>query len=90
MVRDKEGKNLSDDTWVRVEGDFSAATINGRQVSSLGADRVQPVSMPPPEKRDLFFQTIFTHPINPNFDIFDQPRKGALHGLKVNAQALRI
>lgn len=55
MVRDNEGKNLSNDTWVRVEGIFNTAAINGRQVSSIVADRVQPVPMPPPEKRYLFF-----------------------------------
>ena len=55
MVREKERGNLSNNTWVRVEGIFNTAMINGRQVSSISADRVQPIPMPPPEKRYMFF-----------------------------------
>ena len=55
MVKANEGGNLSNDTWVRVEGIFNTVTINGRQVSSISADRVQPIPLPPPEKRYMFF-----------------------------------
>ena len=47
--------NLKNDTWVRVIGLFNAETINGRQVPRIAADSVQPLPIPPPEKRYLFF-----------------------------------
>jgi len=46
---------LTNDTWVRVEGLFQLATIHGKQVSSILADRVLTISTPPPENRYLFF-----------------------------------
>lgn len=55
VVKENERGNLSNDTWVRVEGIFNTATINGRQVSSISADRVQPIPLPPPEERYMFF-----------------------------------
>ena len=55
MVRENESGNLSNDTWVRVEGIFNTATINGKRVSSIAADRVQLIPIPPAEKRYLFF-----------------------------------
>ncbi len=55
IVRGHEGETPSNDAWVRVEGIFNTATINGRGVSSIAADRVQLIPIPPPEKRYLFF-----------------------------------
>ena len=46
---------LENDTWVRVEGLFNFETIHDKQVFSIAADKVLPVSLPPPEKRYLFF-----------------------------------
>ena len=54
-VETKSRQDLKNDTWVRVEGLFSTATINGKQVSTISAARVQPLPTPPPEKRYLFF-----------------------------------
>jgi putative membrane protein len=55
MVRDTEGGNLSNDTWVRVEGIFNTATIKGKRISSIAADHIQRIPIPPAEKRYLFF-----------------------------------
>ena len=46
---------LENDTWVRVEGLFTVETIHAKQVSSIVADKVLPLSPPPPEKRYMFF-----------------------------------
>ena len=46
---------LNNDTWVRVNGIFTIETSNGKQVTSIAADRVQSIPPPPPEKRYLFF-----------------------------------
>jgi len=47
--------DLTNDTWVRVEGLFNLATMHGKQVFSIRADRVLPIPTPPPENRYLFF-----------------------------------
>jgi uncharacterized repeat protein (TIGR03943 family) len=54
-VETKSRQDLQNDTWVRVEGLFSTATINGKRVSVINAVRVQLLPTPPPEKRYLFF-----------------------------------
>ena len=48
-------ENLNNDAWVRVEGLFSLATINGKQVLSIAADKILPIPTPAPEMRYLFF-----------------------------------
>ena len=55
LVNSKIAEKYNNDDWVRVEGVFSFKTVNGRQVSSIAADSVQPIPAPPPEKRYLFF-----------------------------------
>jgi len=54
-VKSKIAEKYNSDDWVRVEGVFSFETVNGRQVSSIAADSVRPIPVPPPEKRYLFF-----------------------------------
>jgi len=39
---------------------------------------------------DICLQTIFAHPVYTNFHVFDHTREGALHGLQVYIQALRV
>ena len=46
---------LENDTWVRVEGLFSFEAVHDKQILSIAADKVLPISLPPPEKRYLFF-----------------------------------
>jgi uncharacterized repeat protein (TIGR03943 family) len=46
---------LENDAWVRVEGLFNFETIQDKQILSIAADKVLPISLPPPEKRYLFF-----------------------------------
>ncbi len=46
---------FNNDAWVRVKGVFKLETINDRQVASIVADLIQPIPIPPPEKRYLFF-----------------------------------
>jgi uncharacterized repeat protein (TIGR03943 family) len=55
MVKTATQKDLQNDTWVRVEGLFNVETINDKQVSSIAADKILPISTPSPEKRYLFF-----------------------------------
>jgi putative membrane protein len=55
QVKASDQQDLKNDTWVRVEGCFSTETINGKQVSDILADIIQPLPLPPPEKRYLFF-----------------------------------
>ena len=54
-VNTTSAAGIENDTWVRVEGLFNFETIHGKQVSNIVADRVLPISTPPPEKRYLFF-----------------------------------
>lgn len=54
-VKPPAADHLPNDTWVRVEGLFSLATIHDKQVSSILADAVLPIPTPPPEQRYLFF-----------------------------------
>lgn len=55
QVKASDRQDVKNDIWVRVEGRFSTETINGKQVSNIFADIVQPLPLPPPEKRYLFF-----------------------------------
>jgi uncharacterized repeat protein (TIGR03943 family) len=55
QVKTAGAGNFPNDAWVRVEGLFKLATINDKPVSSIVADKVMPMSTPPPEKRYLFF-----------------------------------
>ena len=54
-VRTANAENLDNDTWVRVEGQFTFETVDNKQVSSITADKVLALPLPPPEKRYLFF-----------------------------------
>lgn len=54
-VKTAAAEDLPNDAWVRVEGQFNFETINNKQVSSITADRIRAIPMPPPEKRYLFF-----------------------------------
>ena len=54
-VKTATEENLQNDTWVRVDGLFNNDTISGKQVSSITADSVLQLPIPPPEKRYLFF-----------------------------------
>jgi len=55
QVKTAAPTDLPNDTWVRVEGLFSTATVDGKQVSAVLAEIVQTLPTPPPEKRYLFF-----------------------------------
>ena len=55
MVKSTPAEILNNDVWVRVEGIFTIETSNGKQVTSIAADVIQPIPQPPPEKRYLFF-----------------------------------
>lgn len=55
QVRTAARQDLQNDAWVRVEGHFNTATINGKRASVITADRLQPLPTPPPEKRYIFF-----------------------------------
>ena len=54
-VKSMPAEILNNDVWVRVEGIFTIETSNGKQVTSIVADVIQPIPQPPPEKRYLFF-----------------------------------
>ena len=54
-VKTDAAMTLNNDSWLRVEGVFKLGTINGRQVASIAADSIQPIPVPPPEKRYLFY-----------------------------------
>jgi uncharacterized repeat protein (TIGR03943 family) len=54
-VTTRSPQDLKNDAWVRVEGLFSTATVNGKRVSTISGARVRPLPAPPPEKRYLFF-----------------------------------
>jgi uncharacterized repeat protein (TIGR03943 family) len=54
-VKTESPQDLKNDAWVRVEGLFSTATVNGKRVSTISGARVRPLPTPPPEKRYLFF-----------------------------------
>ena len=54
-VKTATPEDLQNDTWVRIEGLFNVETINDQQVSCIVADKILPISTPPPEKRYLFF-----------------------------------
>jgi putative membrane protein len=54
-VRSSAAEKIGNNAWVRVVGLFNLETINGRQVTSIAADVIQPIPPPPPDKRYLFF-----------------------------------
>jgi len=54
-VKSAVAGKFGNDSWVKVEGLFKLETVNGRQVVSIAADMIQPLPIPPPGKRYLFF-----------------------------------
>jgi uncharacterized repeat protein (TIGR03943 family) len=54
-VKTAAARTVNSDAWLKVEGIFKLETIKGRYVASIAADSIQPIPMPPPEKRYLFF-----------------------------------
>ena len=54
-VKNDAAGTFGNDSWVKVEGLFKLETVNGRQVAGIAADMIQPLPIPPPEKRYLFF-----------------------------------